>query len=83
MAENSEMPKQPDPAEVERTRLAELLFTRAIHMTNEYRALIRPTGGLLTTSMVYAYNKGIQDSIKLLLKENTNVKKEVPNSSGS
>lgn len=68
--ENADPKTAKDPLEQERSRIAELLFTKAIHMTAEYRALIKHTGGLLTSSMVYAYNKGLQDSIKLILKEN-------------
>lgn len=53
----------------ERTRLAELIFKKSDKMVAEYRALIQHTGGLLTSSMVYAYQKGIQDTIKTILKE--------------
>lgn len=73
---NLELPKL-DPIEAEQTRLAELIFKRAPHMTAEYRVLLQHTGGLVSQSMTYAYNKGLQDAIKLILKESkTNVQKD-------
>lgn len=64
-----------DPIQIERTRLAELLFNKAPFMTAEYKILINHTGSLLSASMTYAYSKGLQDALKLILKENnTNVK---------
>lgn len=61
----------------EQTRLAELIFKKAPFMTAEYRILQKHTGGLVSQSMAYAYNKGLQDAIKLILKENkTNGKKD-------
>lgn len=66
-----------DPIEAEQTRLAELIFKRAPHMTAEYCVLLQHTGGLVSQSMTYAYNKGLQDAIKLILKESkTNVQKD-------
>lgn len=69
-----------DPAEVERLRLAKKLFDDSQFMAQQYKALIQHTGGLVTSSMVYAYGRGLQDAIKLILQENEkNVKKEVSN----
>lgn len=58
----------------ETTRLAILLYNESQHMTAEYKASIRHTGGLLTQSMAYAYSKGIRDIIKKLTKENQDEK---------
>lgn len=58
-----------DPAEVEKTRLAELMFKEAPYLSAKYRALIQHKGSLLSESMTYAYSKGINDAIKLILKE--------------
>ncbi len=66
---NSEV-KEVDQAEAERLRLATKLFKEMDFMSQQYKALIQHTGGLVTSSMVYAYSKGIQDVIKLILKEN-------------
>lgn len=64
----------------EQLRLAAKLYNDAQFMTQQYKALIQHTGGLVTSSMVYAYSKGIQDAIKLILKENDkNGKTEVSN----
>lgn len=43
-------------------------------MVGEYAASIKRTGGLLTTSMTYAYEKGLNDFLKLLAKETSNEK---------
>ena len=39
-------------------------------MVEEYRALIKHTGGMLTAPMGFAYAKGINDTLKLIAKEN-------------
>lgn len=54
----------------ERTRLWRMILESRDSMTAEYKALIRHTGGLVTNSMTYAYSKGINDVMKLILKEN-------------
>lgn len=43
-------------------------------LTSSYRQLIKNSGGLLTESMVFAYNRGINDIIKIITKELTNEK---------
>lgn len=50
-------------------RLAELLFKRIPIMRGDYKALLQGKGGLLTASMTHAYNKGLNDALKLILKE--------------
>jgi hypothetical protein len=69
-------PDETDPMVAERTRLATLLFTKSIDMTNDYRRVISHTGSLVSASMVFAYSKAFNDCIKLLLKENENVKEK-------
>lgn len=61
-----ELPKQDDPIKAEKERILMLLLSNSARMTSEYRMLIKKTGGLLTTSMVYAYSKALNDVIKLL-----------------
>lgn len=63
-----------DPLVAERNRLAGLLFQKSIEMTNDYGKLIRHTGSLVSASMVFAYSKAFNDCIKLILKENQDVK---------
>lgn len=58
----------------EKERILTLLLSKAAPMASDYRQLIKHTGGLIETSMTYAYSKGIQDVIKLLIKEGTNEK---------
>lgn len=68
--------KQPVPetrpleitAEQERTRLAKLLFDRIPYMASDYESLMKYTGGFLSKSMAVAYQKGLNDALKLLLK---------------
>lgn len=55
--------------------VAEKLFQKTPFMVREYKTLIGHTGGLLATSMSYAYNKGLSDALKLILKEMENGKK--------
>jgi hypothetical protein len=56
--------------------LASKLYMKLPIMTEKYRALLKGTtkSGLFTNSMIYAYQKGMQDAIKLLLKGNDNEK---------
>lgn len=63
-------PAEQNPVEAERNRLAGLLFHKSVEMTNDYKTLLRHTGGLLTASMVFAYSKAWNDAIKLILQEN-------------
>lgn len=58
-----------DLAKAEKERILTLIFKNAMPLTQDYKNLIKHTGGLLQTSMSYAYSKGIQDVIKLLTKE--------------
>lgn len=58
-----------DKAKAEKERLLILILKNAMPLTQDYKNLIKHTGGLLQTSMGYAYSKGIQDVIKLLTKE--------------
>lgn len=61
--------KELTEAQKEKQRLVTLILTKAINMTNDYKSTIKHTGGLLTSSMTYAYSKGINDIVKLLTKE--------------
>lgn len=56
----------------EKQRILLLIIKSGMNMTNDYKGTIKHTGGLLVTSMGYAYSKGIQDVIKLLSKETNN-----------
>jgi hypothetical protein len=71
-----EAPDQTDPMVAERTRLATLLFQKSIDMTNDYKRVISHTGSLVSASMVFAYSKAFNDCIKLILKENQDVKEK-------
>ena len=53
----------------EKQRIVTLIVTKGLNMTQDYKNTIKYTGGLLSTSMGYAYSKGIQDVIKLITKE--------------
>lgn len=53
----------------EKERLLMVILKNAGTMTQDYKNLINHTGGLLKSSMGYAYAKGIQDVIKLLTTE--------------
>ena len=76
-----------DKAAEERQRLAILLLRKQKEMTEEFGVLTRHTGGYLSKSMCVAYEKGISDVIKLILKEKTNEEsvqsKEEPSTSSS
>lgn len=81
---------QPKPTEIESTgktevqipetkpkegsELVEKLFKRIPYMVSDYRQLIKHTGGLTTVSMGHAYQKGLNDALKLLIKEMNNGK---------
>ena len=67
-------PTEQDVLGTERTRLAALLFEKSVEMTNDYKTLIKHTGGLLSASMTFAYSKAWNDAIKLILKENSKEK---------
>lgn len=66
--------KEHTDAEKEKQRLLILLHKEAPAMVADYKSMIRHTGGLLTTSMTYAYSKGLNDALKLLTKDTTNEK---------
>lgn len=53
----------------EKERILAFLLGSAAKMTSDYKNTIRHTKSLLTSSMTFAYSKGIQDTIKLLAKE--------------
>ena len=53
----------------EALRLATLLHKATPDLIAEYRVLIRHTGGFLSSSMSYAYAKGLSDALKLITKE--------------
>lgn len=72
-----ETPKEKTPQQV-RAELAGLLFQKSTGMAAEYKQLIRHTGGLMSQSMVVAYTRGINDVIKLILKQNEGDKNEKP-----
>ncbi len=65
--EVAEKPKTyEDGVNAERVRVSTLLLKEQQGMVEEYRALIKHTGGILTNSMVYAYSKGLNDVFKLI-----------------
>lgn len=65
-----ELPKEEVTSEhLEKQRLVVLILKKKDQMTAEYKALVRHTGGLTTASMIVAYDRAINDIIKLLLKE--------------
>lgn len=53
-----------------KTALYTQLMKKSFHMVTEYKELIKHTGGLLNASMGFAYAKGINDTLKLIAKEN-------------
>lgn len=62
-------------AETKEKSPAVLLFENKDKLVATYRQNVAYTGAYLSTSMAYAYAKGINDAIKLLIKENKNVEK--------
>lgn len=65
----SEVKTPVDLVKQEKERLLVLVLKNRAKMVSDYKNTIRHTGGLLTTSMTYAYSKGINDILKLLTKE--------------
>jgi ribonucleotide monophosphatase NagD (HAD superfamily) len=59
-----------DATKAERQRLTVLLLSNAARMSSDYKNTIKHTGGLLTSSMVFAYSKALNDAIKLITKDN-------------
>lgn len=57
------------PEATESQLLVEKLFKRIPYLVSDYRQLIKHTGGMMTASMGYAYQKGLNDALKLLIKE--------------
>jgi hypothetical protein len=55
-----------------RIKIASGLNAVAMQMVTDYKNTIKQNGGLLTQSMVYAYSKGLNDAIKVILKEDSN-----------
>ena len=66
----------PAPGEEERVRIAEKLFKALPGMTSDYKMLIKHTGGMLSASMAFAYSKGLNDALKLILKGDNNEQKK-------
>lgn len=64
-------PNETDPVKKERERIILLLLKNTAPMVSDYKHTLKRTGSLMTSSMVYAYSKGIQDVIKLITKEQT------------
>ncbi len=58
-----------NPAKEEQMRLTQELFKAIPSMAADYKILVRHTGGLLSASMAVAYSKGLNDALKLILKE--------------
>lgn len=52
----------------ERSRILALLLKEQLPMVAKYKVLIKHTGGMLETSMGYAYSKGLNDVFKLIAK---------------
>lgn len=50
--------------------VAGLLFSNHDKMVSDYKNLIKHTGSLVTASMVVAYQRALNDAIKLILKNN-------------
>lgn len=61
------LPENKEPTELELAAVA--LFKRIPFMVSDYRALIRHSGGLMTKSMGIAYQRGLNDALKQLIKE--------------
>lgn len=59
-----------------RAQIAGMLFNESRHMSQKFRDRIKYTGSLLTNSMVIAYESAINDTIKQILKENTDESKK-------
>lgn len=57
------------PETKEKERILTLILKNSNPMVSDYKNTIKRVGGLLTSSMVFAYAKGIQDTLKLLTKE--------------
>lgn len=69
MTEETEVKPPLDPAKEEQRRLAQELFKAIPSMAADYKTLVKHTGGLLSASMAVAYSKGLNDALKLILKE--------------
>lgn len=69
MQTNDKTNKIEDLAKAEKERILMMILKNASSMTEDYKNLIQYTGGLLKSSMGYAYAKGIQDIIRLLTTE--------------
>ena len=59
-------------------RVAGLLFKQTPYMVRDYKSLVAHTGGLTSASMAVAYNKGLSDALKFILKEMKNEEKQDP-----
>ncbi len=68
----TKLSKDENPASQEKQRLLTIILKNAMPMTQLYKNMLKSQGGLLQSSMGYAYSKGIQDVIKLLTKEEGN-----------
>lgn len=59
-----------------RIELADLLYKQSPMLTAEYKVLIGYTGGLVSSSMAFAYSRALNDVIKLILKQNRSTNEE-------
>lgn len=53
-------------ANAEKIRLFTLLLKEIPYLAEQYRALVKYTGSLLSASMVIAYARGLSDAAKLI-----------------
>ena len=52
----------------ERARIMTVMLKESMHQVAQYKALIKHTGSVVMTSMIYAYSKGLNDCFKLVAK---------------
>lgn len=55
---------------LEKNRLLQALVKETPKLVHTYKTVNKHTGGLLTASMAFAYERGLLDAIKTLTKEN-------------
>lgn len=68
-----ELPQAPEITAEQ--KLAQLVLQNANRLTAEYQQLIKHTGAYMSASMVVAHARGVNDVLKLILKEIQNVQK--------
>lgn len=69
MITKAEPEKPKEQIKTEALRLVTVLHEQIPTMVSEYKILIKHAGGMLSSSMSYAYAKGLSDALKLLTKE--------------